>query len=174
MMPWLHREPPCLALRRQVGVEIFRQRASFGLEETVQENCHEFLGPSKENLIGEGVVSREQGFEEMHMRVLPARHGGRNALFVAALGMSKVLADIIDQLQRLRAQALGPDHPCSGGKGEQDEGVIVEVARPVDRPVVEIEAPGKAAFRKTSGPLEERESEHHGFACVRNAVARGL
>jgi hypothetical protein len=173
-MAGLHQEASGLALRRECGVEIFRQRAFSGLKETVRENQHEFFCPGKENLVPKGIVSRQQGFEEMHMGVLPARHCGRNALLITTGRMGKILADIFDQCDRLGAQAFGPDHGCRRGEGEQHEGMIVEIAGPIDRPVVEIEAPGEAAFRKPRRPSKKVETETDGVAGSRHAMARGL
>jgi hypothetical protein len=144
------------------------------LKKTAQENQHEFFGTGKENLVPEGIVSCEERFEEMHMGILTARHCGRDALFIAPRGMDKISADVVDHCHRLRAQAFGPDHGCRRGEGEQHEGMIVKIARPIDRPVVEIETPGEAAFRKTRRPSKEVEPEHDSFEGVRHAAARGL
>src|SRR6516162_5267482 len=52
--------------------------------------------------------------------------------------------------------------------------MIVEIAGVVDRPVVEIEAPGEAAVRKTRRPSKEVEAETDGVAGPRHAMARRL
>jgi hypothetical protein len=66
--------------------------------------------------------------------------------------MGKIPADIIDDCPRLRTQAFDADHRRRRGEGEQHEGMTVEIARPIDRPVVEIEAPGEAALGRRAGP----------------------
>ena len=63
-----------------------------------------------------------------------------------------------------------------GGRGEcqQHEGVVVQVARVVDRPVVEVEPPGVAAVSLGGVTVQESQAQPHRFGCAGQAGQVGL
>jgi hypothetical protein len=79
--------------------------------------------------------------------------------------------DMVEKRDGIRAYMVGPHDLGSRCKREQYEGVIVKIARQVDRPVVERETPGEASIGKPRRPPQEFESKRNRLLGARHAIS---
>src|SRR5260370_8058850 len=106
----------------------------------------------------------------MDMGILEARAGVRNGVAITALRVGKPRRDMVDKRDGVRAHAVSTHHLGRCRKREQDEGVIVEVERFIDRLVVKVETPGETSVGQQRRPSQEIKSQRNRLLGVWYAV----
>ncbi len=80
--------------------------------------------------------------------------------------------DKVDKRDRVRTYAFSTHHLGRCRKREQDEGVIVEVERFIDRLVVKVETPGETSVAQQRRPSQEIKSQRNRLLGARYVVSR--
>ena len=115
-------------------------------------------------------MQRKHGFEQMHVRVLPAREfnaraAGRELLEEAAVQRigEAMLHEVPGRVGELdHASVAG--RAAIPGEREQHEGVVVGIARVVERRPFDRDGAKPAAVGRTCGPHQERKPMPRGLA----------
>ena len=162
--------------RRPVGGEELDQRAGLRIGEAALEQVDQRAGAAQPVLLGRRDMQREQRFEQMHVRVLPARQlhlaAPRRELLeeaaVARIGEVRLhrLPGRVGKLDRARVMRRA-EIP---GEREQHEGVVVGVARIVERRALGRDRAKPAAVRRARGADQKRKAVARGLAERRIAV----
>jgi hypothetical protein len=94
------------------------------------------------------------------MGILSAPFRGWDAFTIATAWVDKVRRDMLDERNCIGTDMVGAHHIGGRRKRQQDKGVIVEIARVIDRLVVKVKAPGETAVGKPRRPPQEIKSEY--------------
>jgi hypothetical protein len=108
------------------------------------------------------------------VRVLTTRSRWRDTFFVPTRRMGKHPSNGIQHRKGILARRIWAGN-CSGGrKGEQHEGVIVEIACQIDRPVIKIEAQCKTTVLPPGRATQKLKAERNSITCSRHAECCGI
>lgn len=162
------------AQRLQRIVEEFRQRARGGVDQAGQEQGCQPAGALQKYRVAERLVGRKKRLQQVHVRVLAARQGGRQAFQIADARMREGAAEQCLERQGAGAQRGWRQNRCGGGQGQQHKGMVVEIQRGVDRAVAEIEEPRVAAAGQSGMAGEEIDAEGGGRVGAVHAVPASI
>jgi hypothetical protein len=96
---------------------------------------------------------------------------GRDAFTIAAARVDKLRREMLDERDCIRTDVVDTPHVGRRRKREQDKGVIVEIARPIDRLVIKVKTPGETSVSKPRRPPQEIKSERDRLLGARHTVA---
>jgi len=116
-----------------IGGEEFAERAGFGIDQPARQQIDQGIGPIQPALLARGPGQGVTGFEQVHMRILPARQGAQTILGETAMvGRQMVLDEVHHPPGACKRLGL-TGRARVPGAGEQHEGQIIKVHAIIDR-----------------------------------------
>ena len=114
---------------RPVLFEIFAQQVLLLVVEVSQEQREKITGAVLKYRLMRGIERCDHRFEQMHVRILPSRHRGRQTFQEAAMRRAQLRVQEMTEHVDFGSDLRIPIECIDAGEGQQHEGVVIGIAQ---------------------------------------------